>query len=205
MNKVLWDLKGVYGIRKGYLMIAKNSRPLIFYDWEFQEDGITVEPISLGMVSSNGHELYLINKSFDWDKATDWLKQNVKPNLYLAKPQSGSILEVTKQELRNHILNFLTVEFEVANEKPKLVGWFSPYDFVCTAQRFGALVDKPNLLPWWNCDLKQWADDLGNPRLPEKPAQHNALLDARWTKDSYKWLSENYNHPAWTAQASRYS
>jgi hypothetical protein len=171
---------------------------LIFYDWEFQEDGITIEPISLGMTSLDGRELYLVNQDFDWSQATDWLKENVLPKLYAAMPQHDLILKVPKSEMRDYILHFLTVEAEATNQKLKLVGMASAYDFVCTAQRFGLLINKPRVLPWWNCDLRQWVEDLGNPRLPEKQVQHNALLDARWVRDSYQWLSANYEHPAWT-------
>jgi hypothetical protein len=40
-------------------------------------------------------------------------------------------------------------------------------------------------------DIKQWADDLGNPRLPKRGSdEHNALLDARWNKLAWDHLSD---------------
>src|SRR5258708_6323030 len=50
------------------------------------------------------------------------------------------------------------------------------------------MVDLPPGWPMYCCDLKQWADDLGNPPLPEQTDEHNALSDARWDKQAWEFL-----------------
>lgn len=38
-------------------------------------------------------------------------------------------------------------------------------------------------------DLKQWCDDLGNPRLPEQgKGAHHALADAKWNRVAWQFL-----------------
>jgi len=40
-------------------------------------------------------------------------------------------------------------------------------------------------------DIKQWCDQLGNPRLPEQgKGEHNAISDARWVKKAWDFLSK---------------
>jgi hypothetical protein len=64
----------------------------IFYDFEFHEDGRTIDPISVGMVADrapdwgsdgDADELYLINIDADWNRisAHPWLAANVLPHL----------------------------------------------------------------------------------------------------------------------------
>jgi hypothetical protein len=39
-------------------------------------------------------------------------------------------------------------------------------------------------------DIKQWAIELGDPELPHQVGdRHNALLDARWTRDAWAFLA----------------
>ncbi|MEI5032456.1 hypothetical protein RB201_04450 [Streptomyces sp. S1A(2023)] len=42
------------------------------------------------------------------------------------------------------------------------------------------MIDLPTGIPMWTNDLRQEAERLGNPQLPEQPSGvHNALADAR--------------------------
>ena len=50
-------------------------------DTEFDEDGKTIELISIGIVSADGRELYLVSSEFDPDRCNDWVKKNVLPHL----------------------------------------------------------------------------------------------------------------------------
>lgn len=53
-----------------------------FYDFEFNEDGKTIEPISLGVVCSDGREFYAVSTDFDRNRCNEWVKDNVLPNLH---------------------------------------------------------------------------------------------------------------------------
>lgn len=169
---------------------------LIFYDWEFQENGKTIEPISLGMVSETGDELYLINQDFNWNTASDWLKANVKPHLF-----TNCLTEVVPRQMIASEVNQWTLQqvYSSKSDKVKLVGYYANYDHVLLAQQFGTMMDLPKHIPMWTCDLKQWCDDLGDPQLPpQEKGEHHALLDAQFIRDAYNWLRVNYKHPAWT-------
>jgi hypothetical protein len=54
---------------------------------------------------------------------------------------------------------------------------YADYDWVVLCQLFGAMVDLPKGWPMYCRDIKQWADELGNPQLPEQgKGEHHALL-----------------------------
>ena len=73
--------------------------------------------------------------------------------------------------------------------KPEFWGYFADYDWVALCQLFGAMMDLPKGWPMYCRDIKQWCDDLGNPRLPpEGKDEHHALADARWAKNAYYFL-----------------
>lgn len=71
-------------------------------------------------------------------------------------------------------------EFIQATPDPELWAWYAAYDHVALAQLFGRMIDLPDGVPMWTNDLKQEAERLGNPQMPEQAeGHHNALSDAR--------------------------
>jgi hypothetical protein len=163
----------------------------IFYDWEFEEDGKIIKPITLGMFLRPGVSLYLANSDYDQATAPEWIKQNVLP--YIEVPTKP--IWVREHELGDHILEFVQ---SITNEKVELVAYYADYDHVRLAQCFGSMVGMPDVLPWVTYDLKQWIDDLGGVKLPDQSTtEHNALADAEWNYNAYQWLTENYEHPHW--------
>lgn len=195
---------------------------LIFYDWEFEENGVTIEPISFGAVSETGDEIYLINQDYDWNNCKNpYVLKNVKPNLIkplgkhvkwlIENVRSKSSLPLAdlfhtpKNELGNNIEYWLRY---IGVKKAKLVANYSAYDHVCLGQRFGVMLDMPDILPWVSYDLKQWIDDLGinEKDLPQQQTgEHNALLDARHNFTIYQYLVKNYYHPAWDKRTHYYN
>ena len=168
---------------------------LVFYDWEFYEDGKTITPISLGLVAEDGRELYLINGDFDWDRCpNEWLHENVEPYVEI---EGQEVVTLPQSKIGDRVLKWLKPETEKP-EEIQFIGYYSAYDHVLLAQQFGTMMDLPSAIPMYTRDLKQWCSDLGNPELPPQSAtEHNALFDARWIRSSYQWLTENYVHPAW--------
>lgn len=169
----------------------------IYMDWEFLEDGQTIEPISVGLVSEGGHHFYGVN----WDAplervASDpWLMANVVPSLPLREGPTAVGLEwdplhpdikflVSRKNLAEGVRRFIT-QFAA----PQLWGWYSAYDHVCLAQLWGRMIDLPEGIPMYTADLKQEAVRLGNPVLPEQlGGEHNALDDARWNRRAHEYL-----------------
>jgi 3' exoribonuclease, RNase T-like len=174
----------------------------IYYDCEFLEDGRTIDLISIGMVTEDGRELYLINgssRTIGRALESPWLRENVFPSLpvhvtgttfrgwdhdhpdWLAVNRRDTIADSVR-------------DFVLAEPDPHLWAWYAAYDHVALCQLWGRMVDLPKGVPMWTNDLKQEAERLGNPALPSLPAitEHNALDDAREVKFRAEWLAQHH-------------
>ncbi len=183
----------------------------IWYDWEFLEDGRTIEPISLGMVADDGRELYLINREAPLSDLLDheWLMANVVPYLPLARKdgfvrvrsQGRNYPEpywnVDDPDYVTHVRSLPVFREEVrafldACRPVELWGYYSAYDHVRLAQLFGPMIDRPQSMPMFTHDLMQLLSHAGlsEDDLPPAPQDaHNALSDARWTRDAYNTIT----------------
>lgn len=162
-----------------------------WYDTEFYEDGKQIHLISIGIVSEDGRTLYMESK-FDWTLVPDghWLWENVYPHL----TGQQFVTQDIAASVRQFITNYGT---EFTNE---LWGYFSSYDHVVLAQLFGRMVDMPEGVPWFTRDIKQEQERISDNwfkhglLLPEhKGTAHNALDDAKWTKEAYEFLMKVEN------------
>lgn len=176
-----------------------------FYDWEFQEQqdpktGLTtIYPISLGMVSEDGRELYLVNNTyFFWEelglvKTSDWVKENVLNYITNEdRAQYGYNFKRFGMFIKNFIEN--TPDGKVNDRSyVELWGYFSAYDHVCLAQCFGSMLQLPDSIPMHTKDLKQLIP--ARTRIKFTPEdEHHALSDARWNKkvwEMFKWKSDS--------------
>lgn len=171
----------------------------IFYDTEFIEDGRTVDLISIGMVADDGREFYAVNRDAPWKRIRkhDWLMANVVP--HLPQPHGDWIREMPKSwliDFYNPVVMDRTAiaakvrDFILATPGVELWAYYGAYDHVVLAQLFGRMIDLPDGVPMWTNDLKQECYRLGDRGLPkQESAEHNALADARWVRDSYSWLA----------------
>lgn len=151
-----------------------------FFDTEFIEQPNTIDLISIGIVAEDGREYYAENWAIPWNKANGWVLDNVKPHL------KGGEWELDRFQMRKDILAFAPPE-----EKPVFWAYYGAYDWVVFCWLFGAMVDLPKGYPMYVRDIKQWCDQLGNPRLPKQEGiAHNALDDARWNMIAYDFLEK---------------
>lgn len=165
----------------------------LFHDWEFLEDGSTIEPISVGMVREDGAEYYAVFADMPTKRIAehDWLMANVVPSLprmfgemRMAFKRSNPLgLDWTdpavkaRGQIRDEVKTFL-----LGTPDLELYGWYSSYDHVCLAQLFGRMIDLPSGVPMWTNDLRQEVHRLGlsEADLPKQAdGVHNALADAR--------------------------
>jgi 3' exoribonuclease, RNase T-like len=147
-----------------------------WFDTEFYEDGRTIELISIGIVAEDGREYYAETPGAEFlSGSTDWLKENVKPHL---KGKAHARTRIARDIL------------EFAGEKPEFWAYYADYDWVALCQLYGRMIDLPKGWPMFCRDVKQFADVLGNPALPQQTtAEHHALADARWTKDAWAFCT----------------
>ena len=178
-------------------MIDNNT---YFVDFEFIEDGKTIDPISIGILCNDGRSLYLINKECNFLSASDWVIEHVLTPMGIIVNKDNHLMPLklnpskvlpywsSKEEIKEEVIKFVTKN----GEKPTFIGYYADYDWVTMAQLFGKMIDLPKGFPMYCKDLKQWIDDLGNPLIPESidTGHHHALLDAVWVKNVYVWLQD---------------
>ena len=168
-----------------------------FIDTEFQESGPKnpLELISIGIVSEDCREFYAINRDFNWKKASDWLKEHVKPKVVfpgadISKDGGSPRLrweDSRRMPFKKILQEILTF---IGQDTPEFWGYYSDYDWVVFCQIFGSMMDLPKGWPMFCMDLKQLCQENGNPKLPDMPfsIEHHALYDAREIKYRYDWL-----------------
>lgn len=153
-----------------------------FYDTEFNEDGRTIDLISIALVSDTGHEYYAVSSEFNECNCSEWVKEHVLPLL----PPRGTWKNrsVIASEIRELLLR--------DGDKPELWAYFGDYDHVALCQLYGRMVDLPNGFPFYTLDLKQMMHAHGVPKdqLPTiVGTEHDALADARWNLAAYRWMT----------------
>lgn len=180
----------------------------VFYDFEFLENGVTIDPISVGLVDENGRTYYAVNHDVEWERIRRhrWLMENVVPHLPLRHPISekgwadnqpplipfdeASVLVKPRWVIRNEVRAWLAEP----DEKIELWADCGAYDHVALMQLcWGAMINKPKHMPYYTHDLMQRADSLGFSEgdLPAPDAAlrpHHALDDATADRDLFGWL-----------------
>ena len=94
--------------------------------------------------------------------------------------------------------------------KPKFYGYYSDYDWVVFCWLFGKMIDLPKGFPMYCIDLQQESDRIYNLKkeeyikrggknfinklsnhldYPKQTNEHNALADAKWNFELYKFLN----------------
>lgn len=161
------------------------------FDTEFDEDGKTIELISIGLVSDKGDEYYAVSREFDPLHCSEWVQAHVLTKL----PPAGDPLWKTRAQIAADIIALVSSRM-VDKLRPEFWAWYADYDWVVLCQLFGRMVDLPTGWPMYCRDMKQRVDDLeiraGD--LPEQdPAsEHCAIDDARWVRDTMAWLDRFY-------------
>lgn len=175
----------------------------IFLDFEFMEDGHTIDPLSVGMVREDDEEYYAEFAYADVRAGNPWVKEHVLPNLksinkthtylvpYDALEDSSNPTFRAKyvEDIRKEIAEFCYVN----GEKPEFWGYFCDYDWVTLCQMWGRMVDLPSYFPQFCLDVKQ---EMHCKQIPKEyierdhpqPTTHNSLDDARWIKDAALWV-----------------
>ena len=151
-----------------------------FFDCEFDEDGHTIDLISIALVSESG-VAYSACLSDGWsaDRCNDWVKANVLPKL---PPPSE---RKTRLQVRDEIR-------DLVGDAPEFWAYYADYDWVALCQLFGRMVDLPKGWPMFCLDLIQLIKDRQVPKeiLPKQDerSEHDALADARWVREAFLYV-----------------
>lgn len=176
---------------------------VIDYDLEFLEDGRHIELISIGMVCDDGREYYAVNRDMPVRKIRkhQWLMENVVPSLPKGSgdrrnhvPRSwlfdyAEPVVKRRDRIADEVMDFI----HAAGPDVQLWANYGAYDHVALAQLWGRMIDLPEGVPMFTCDIQQERARLGL-RWGELPQQesgeHNALADARHNQTVRRWLAE---------------
>lgn len=163
---------------------------LFWYDAEFLEDGTTIDLISIGFVREDGATYYAVNSGADWTRIQQhpWLMRHVVPHLPMRQdvfePNLLNSEVKTKSLIAKDVYDFLTEK-----GSPELWAYYCSYDHVALMQLWGSMVDRPPKIPMLTYDLKQEADRLQVPSLPQQStSEHHALFDALHDRRIYFFL-----------------
>ncbi len=159
-----------------------------FFDAEFDEDGRTIELISIGIVRDDYAYCYYVSSEFDPKRPNDWVKEHVLPNLWSGV--TGPRTTYPRRDIAAQIRQFVGDD-----PTPQFWGYCSDYDWVVLCQLYGPMMTKPPNWPHYCRDLQQVADDAGVKleTIVSQTNQHNALSDADWNRRSYLWLHNPMN------------
>lgn len=181
-----------------------------YYDFEFMENGKTIEPISVGMIKENGEHLYLINGEVDLNAVANhedgWLRKNVLKHLPVilsfstltgirctwdeTDPIFGLCVR-SLAEIREDVTRFVLNDLD--GTEPELWAWYAAYDHVALCRLYGRMIDLPSTFPKYSNDIRQEFQRLGKPNiLPKQDSEteHHAFYDAEWDRDVHSALIE---------------
>jgi len=169
-----------------------------FFDTEFIENGKSVQLISIGIVDETGKEYYAVSNEYNYDDASDWVKENVIEPMYkefiairsnppVTVKVFQNIIGLNKKQIGKEIVDFVRYS-QVEGTEIEFWGYYSDYDWVVLCQLFGTMMDLPPDFPMFCMDLKQSMIERCVEKLPDPVGEHNALIDARFNRDLYNHI-----------------
>ena len=143
-------------------------------DTEFIAKPFTIDLVSIGLVAEDGREFYAESSEVDWSKASPW-------TLRMCARSSRARAEARGDRLRLRA-------FTDGDEQPVFWGYFPAYDWVAFAWLFGG----PRSCRFHYRALsghEAMGDRAAIRSCPVRGDRHNALADARWTKEAWAYLA----------------
>lgn len=161
-----------------------------------------LKPIFKDLWFEKGHlqNLHNISNDFTFSNFKKLINLYGKTNSQIAKEVKTF---VQRSEISSFNIN------DPKQFKPSFYGYFADYDWVVFCWLFGKMIDLPDGFPMYCNDLKQMSDDVYNekkkaytlkggnnflldlkkhPEYPKQYNEHNALDDAKWNLELFKFL-----------------
>lgn len=145
---------------------------------------------------------------YDQFKSLEPVVNIMDDHISFTKKNFASLLKdygKSRKEIRNDVIAFVRQYQDRLNTKEdvKLYGYYSAYDHVVLCWLFGRMIDLPEGFPMYTTDLKQMFDEInakipeGNlknyPDYPKNQTEHDALSDAFWNFELFKFLNIHNN------------
>ena len=162
----------------------------IYFDFEFLEDGSTIDLMSFGAVREDGEELYLVSTEYSLKrvKADEWLMKHVVSQFPEDPNDPVYVSRAVMKSMKSRIVEF-------AGKDPEFIVDYGGYDWVGLCQLFGKMLDLPKGWPMFARDVQQFKESIGMkgdfPNLRAKgEKEHHALHDARECKARWEYLEK---------------
>jgi len=149
--------------------------------------------------------LYIMNQDADW-------KTLIKEEFFKFDRLKNLLKEYgkTKKQIAEDIYDFcITYDStkSVKENNPEFYAYYADYDWVVFCWLFGRMIDLPKGFPMYCKDLKQILDESAvnysntrklepslkllkeHTKYPRQENEHNALADAKWNYELYKFLN----------------
>lgn len=187
-----------------------------------------IDLISIGIVCEDGRKFYAICSDYNYDDASEWVKENVIAPMYKETVHGDNRNRFTIKNFHKHFgfpagyIGGMMLDFfhcwrdQLFYRAPKgieVYGYYADYDWVLFCSLFGRMIDLPKGFPMYCRDLKQMFDnkvermekevlvkegswfDWSNHfktlvDYPKQSNEHNALADAKWNFELYKFINK---------------
>lgn len=164
-----------------------------FYDFEFEENGITIIPISIGIVSEDDRQLYLINEDYFYvpnifSSPTQWLVDNVLKYIDAEQIEKHGL---AYDQWGDKVIDFISDGGRyTSRDEIELYAWYEAYDHVALAQIWGPMINLPEPIPMFTREIEDFRQSLSKKqkvleRDYDKYPEHHALYDALYQRDLY--------------------
>lgn len=144
-----------------------------------------IDLISIGIISEDGREYYAVSNEYNFNDASDWVKENVITPIYRQqitgfKEQFVDLKTFhkyipdgkTNDEIRSELYNFISCP---VGDTVDFYGYYSDYDWVLFCSLFGTMIDLPKGFPMYCIDLKQTFDEKVREIYKKQPTGNTAL------------------------------
>jgi hypothetical protein len=167
-----------------------------FFDCEFDEDGETIRPLSIGIIAEDGRTFYAEWQHADLDRCNDFVKENVLPHMKWLGKEFAEPGPPCMTSTEGHIemcddarMIRLFLEKWIGDDKDiEFWAYYGSYDWIVVCQLFGKMIDLPRHWPKYVLDIVQrlkiadkggWTFEMPK----QEGTEHHALADAEWNRD----------------------
>lgn len=156
------------------------TEKLFYIDSEFVEENGEVDLLSFAIVTDEELDQFgsLYFALDDWEvmDLPQWHVDNVLPHL-------KGVEQISRESARIRLLDFFRFHTEDFRKKPRVLGYYSAFDFVAFSSLWGRMLDLPKGMPNYFYDLRTFnaLDDhqINLKSFLNKDAKlHDALADA---------------------------